>query len=57
MAISAELLGLIRCPKCRGELSLSPAGDSLTCGACRLVYAVIDDIPQLLVEEARPLEG
>jgi uncharacterized protein YbaR (Trm112 family) len=55
MAIQPDLVELIRCPKCHGELTLSAAGDSLTCGACKLVYAIIDDIPQLLIEEAKSL--
>jgi uncharacterized protein YbaR (Trm112 family) len=57
MPVDAELLELIRCPKCRGKLTLRPAGDGLACGACKLLYPVSDDIPQLLVEEAKPIEG
>ncbi len=55
MAISPDLVALVRCPKCRGELVLTAAGDGFVCGACKLVYPIIDDIPQLLADEAKPL--
>ncbi len=49
--IDAELRALLVCPACRGELSDLPAG--LHCPACALLYPVVDDIPQLIAEEAR----
>ena len=57
MALHPDLLEIIRCPKClkegrEGRLVLSPAGDFLECGACRVRYAVRDDIPDLTVDEA-----
>ncbi|MBM4270084.1 MAG: Trm112 family protein [Deltaproteobacteria bacterium] len=55
MAISAELLEILVCPKCKGEIELTPTGDALTCGACRLRYRVEDDIPVMLIDEATPL--
>lgn len=57
MSIHPELLALVRCPKCKGAVSerSSAAGSGLVCDACRLVYAVVDDIPNFLVDEARPL--
>ena len=55
MAIHPELLELIRCPKCHGKLDLRPSDGNLACAACKLLYAVMDDIPQLLIEEATPL--
>ena len=57
MAIHPDLLDLIRCPKCRGELILAASGDGFTCKACKVVYPIVDDIPQLLVEEARPISA
>ncbi len=50
--LDAELRGLLVCPACRGELEDRPAG--LGCPACSLLYPVVDDIPQLIAEEARP---
>jgi uncharacterized protein YbaR (Trm112 family) len=55
MAISEELLEILVCPKCKGEIELTPAGDGLDCGACKLRYRIEDDIPVMLVEEATSL--
>jgi uncharacterized protein len=57
MAINPELLEILACPKCKGDLHLSPAGDGLICDRCRLVYEIRDDIPIMLIDEARPLAG
>jgi uncharacterized protein YbaR (Trm112 family) len=56
MALSEELLAIIVCPDCHGDLSLveTDAGAAeLVCQACGLAYPVRDDIPVLLVDEAR----
>ena len=55
MAISPELLEILVCPKCKGEIVLTSAGDGLDCGACQLRYRVEDDIPVMLIDEASPL--
>jgi len=52
MAISQELLEILVCPKCKGEIQLSSAGDGLTCNACRLRFRIEDDIPVMLIDEA-----
>ncbi len=57
MAVDKELLEILACPKCKGEVSLNEQGDGLVCTACRLVYPVKDDIPVMLVDEAKGLEG
>lgn len=55
--ISPELLAIIVCPACKGDLTLTPSGtdgaDELVCGGCGLAYPVRDGIPVLLVDEAR----
>ncbi|WP_082573837.1 Trm112 family protein [Nocardioides sp. Root614] len=56
--ISPELLAIIVCPACKGDLTLTPAAgadgtDELVCGGCGLAYPVRDGIPVLLVDEAR----
>jgi uncharacterized protein YbaR (Trm112 family) len=56
MSVHPELIALVRCPKCHGPLVLRAFGDGFECGACRLLYPVVDDIPQLLLDEARPLD-
>lgn len=55
MAISKELLEILVCPQCKGDLILTDKGDGLICGKCRLLYEIRDDIPIMLVEEAKPL--
>jgi uncharacterized protein YbaR (Trm112 family) len=54
MAISQELLEILVCPKCKGPLEhrLEPA-EALVCHSCRLIYAVEDDIPIMLIDEAK----
>jgi hypothetical protein len=56
MSLDPELRALLVCPKCKGELAYRTAPvESLDCGACRLRYAVEDDIPVLLIDEATPI--
>lgn len=55
MAISRELLEILVCPKCKGDIRLNQAEDGLVCDHCRLEYEIRDDIPIMLIEEARPL--
>jgi uncharacterized protein YbaR (Trm112 family) len=57
MAISDELLEILACPKCKGDIALNEAGDGLICEQCRLVYEIRDDIPIMLIEEAKPLDA
>ena len=53
MAISQELLDILACPLCKVPVKLTPDGQGLKCSTCRRVYAIKDDIPVMLVEEAR----
>jgi len=56
VGVSEELLRILACPKCKGDVRTTPSGEGLACGACRLVYPIRDDIPVMLVDEALPLE-
>lgn len=56
MSLAPELLEILVCPQCHGELEYRLEPESLVCYACRLVYPVEDDIPVMLIEEAKPLE-
>jgi len=56
MAISKELLEILACPQCKGEVTLTPAQDGLVCHTCKLLYEIKDDIPVMLIDEARRLE-
>jgi uncharacterized protein YbaR (Trm112 family) len=55
MAIHPELLEILACPQCKGDLRLNSAQDGLICDRCRLVYEIRDDIPIMLIDEAKPL--
>lgn len=55
MAVSKELLRILVCPKCKGEIYLNEKQDGLICEACKLIYEIRDDIPIMLIEEAKPL--
>ncbi len=55
MTISPELLEILACPKCKGDIYLNDTKDGLVCEACRLLYEVRDDIPIMLIDEAKPL--
>lgn len=51
--LDQKLLDILVCPKCKGELEYSDEKNELTCNACRLIYDVKDDIPIMLIDEAR----
>ena len=51
MNLDPELRAIIVCPADRGELA--EVGEELVCQTCGLAYPVRDDIPVLLVDEAR----
>ena len=55
MPISQELLDILACPKCKGDLQLTEKQDGLICNACKLVYPIREDIPVMLIDEAKPL--
>lgn len=57
MPLAEEIISILACPKCRGDLNLVADGSGLLCKACNLVYPVRNDVPVLLIEDARPLEG
>jgi len=56
MTISKELLEILACPKCKGDIVLTEKGDGLICKSCKLIYPIKDDIPVMLIEEALPYE-
>ena len=55
--IDEELLKILACPKCKGDLVLVKEGNKekgLVCKKCRLLYPIRDEIPIMLIEEAIP---
>jgi uncharacterized protein YbaR (Trm112 family) len=55
MPLSDQLLEILVCPACKGDLEYDRVNEKLTCHACRLRYAIQDDIPIMLIEEAERL--
>jgi uncharacterized protein YbaR (Trm112 family) len=56
MAIKQELLDILACPKCKGDIHLTETGDGLIFDNCKLLYEIRDDIPIMLIDEAKPIE-
>jgi len=54
--INKELLEILACPKCKGPVRLNEANNGLFCESCRLLYEIRDDIPIMLIEEAKKID-
>ncbi len=55
MPIDKKLLEILACPKCKGDLQLKEDESGLVCENCKLVYPIKDEIPIMLIEEAKSL--
>jgi uncharacterized protein YbaR (Trm112 family) len=55
VSLPQALLAILVCPKCKGELEYREAEASLICHRDRLRYAIRDDIPIMLIDEATAL--
>ena len=53
MAISEQLLEILVCPACRAKVELKPDGSGLKCVGCKRIYPIRDDIPVMLIDEAK----
>ena len=56
MTLNKELLEILACPKCKGDLILTQEEDGLICEKCELVYPIKEEIPVMLIEEAIKLD-
>jgi uncharacterized protein YbaR (Trm112 family) len=50
--LDKQLLEIIACPKCKGDLEYKSEQEKLICNKCRLIYKIKDDIPIMLIDEA-----
>jgi uncharacterized protein len=57
MKLAQELLELLACPRCKGEIAPTDDESFLVCAACCLKYPVVDGIPHMLIDEAEPVGG
>jgi uncharacterized protein YbaR (Trm112 family) len=53
MAISKELLEILVCPLCKETVELQPGGKGLKCVKCHRIYPIRDEIPVMLIDEAK----
>ena len=51
--IAKDLLEILVCPACKTDLEYRQNPETLKCKQCNRVYAVKDDIPIMLIDEAR----
>ncbi len=57
MGISQELLEILACPKCKESVELNETKDGLICDKCKLKYEIRDDIPIMLIDEAKSISA
>ena len=53
MAISKELLDILVCPLCKVSVQMTADGQGLKCSQCHRVYPIKDDIPVMIVDDAK----
>jgi len=47
-----DLMEILCCPVCKGDLVFDATAETLTCNVCRLRYRIVDGIPNMLSDEA-----
>jgi uncharacterized protein YbaR (Trm112 family) len=53
MPVAKELLDILVCPLCKEPVKMTPDEHGLKCSKCHRVYPIRDDIPVMLIDEAR----
>jgi len=55
--IDQALLDILACPKCKESVQYNNDKTALLCEKCQLEYPIKDDIPVMLIDEAKSLAG
>ncbi|TYP00046.1 lipid-A-disaccharide kinase [Geothermobacter ehrlichii] len=55
MAVPKDLLDILACPQCKGKVRFDEDNAEIICESCRLAYPVRDEIPVMLIDEARTI--
>jgi uncharacterized protein YbaR (Trm112 family) len=55
--IDQALLDILACPKCKESVQYNNDKTALLCEKCQLEYPIRDDIPVMLIDEAKSLAG
>jgi len=50
-----KLLEILACPQCQGAVRRDEKSGGLICDNCKLLYEVRNDIPVMLIEEAKKI--
>ncbi|MDQ6989147.1 MAG: Trm112 family protein [Mariprofundaceae bacterium] len=53
--IDKDLFAILACPKCKDKVVYNSDNTGLICEKCALEYPIHDDIPVMLIDEAKPL--
>ena len=53
MPVNPELLKILVCPACKAAVEVVDSGQGLKCSQCHRVYPIRDDIPVMLLSEAK----
>ncbi|MCX7823528.1 MAG: Trm112 family protein [Syntrophobacterales bacterium] len=56
MSVSKDLMEILACPKCRNPVELDEEGQRIICKTCRVFYQIVDGIPVMLIEKAKPID-
>jgi uncharacterized protein YbaR (Trm112 family) len=56
MPLNRDLIDILACPKCKGPLKLREDESAFECATCKLVFLVVDEIPNFILDEAQPLK-
>jgi uncharacterized protein YbaR (Trm112 family) len=55
MTLNKKLLEILICPQCRSKVRYDEKLQGIICDKCKLLYEIKDDIPVMLVEEAKKI--
>lgn len=53
--LKKELIEILACPKCKGEVEMDKEEKTILCRNCQLAYEIRDGIPIMLIDEAKPI--
>lgn len=53
--LSHDLLNILACPACKGELCMDESGQKLYCRPCGICFPIRNGIPVLLMDEAQAI--
>lgn len=57
MSLKPELIEVLACPKCKTGVRVSKNEEYIVCDSCRLLYEIREEIPVMLIDEAKQVES